>query len=243
MLFPPRAAYRPLPAVTAGDVVLVLALFAAVAILLAGLKDQLSQLFGPGLSNDGVYPLLLLQGAVPILLVYLLIVRRRRITWADLGLRPAQRAWYRLALAGGLACVPLVALSRLIVEPLLDGAFENPQIDALSTGGFSWINLTAMLFLVGLLIPFTEELLFRGLLYPLLRRSMRFFFAAVLSALCFSLLHLIPPLIPAFLLMGLILAAAREYSGSLWPPVIIHALFNSLNIITLYAALAMSQAG
>ena len=67
--------------------------------------------------------------------------------------------------------------------------------------------------------------------------------AAFLSAVCFALLHWIPPLVPAFTLMGIILAMAREYSGSLWPPLIIHSLFNCVNLITLYTALAMGQAG
>ena len=243
MLFPPRAPYRPLPAVTLGDVVLVLLLFAAAAVLLGSLKGQLSRLFGPELSQDGLLPLLFLQAVVPILVVHFLVLRRRRLVWADIALLGAHRAWYRLALVGGLLCVPLVSLSRLLFEPLLEGPFENPQIEVLGAGGFTWTNLIAMLVLVGFLIPFMEEVIFRGLLFPLLRRYMRFAFAATLSALCFAVMHLIPPLIPAFFIMGLILAVARELSGSLWPPIIIHGLFNSLNIIALYTTLAMGQAG
>ncbi len=243
MLFPPRASHRPLPAVTPWDVVLVLLLFATAAVVLGGLKGQLSSLFGPELSQDGLFPLLFFQAAIPILLIYLLVLRRRQITWSDIGLQSAHRAWYRLAIVGGLLCVPLVALSRLLFEPLMDGPFQNPQIEVLGGGGFSWTNLIAMLFLVGFLIPLMEEMIFRGLLFPLLRRYLRFSLAAILSALCFAAMHLIPPLIPAFVIMGLILAFAREHSGSLWPPIIIHGLFNSLNIVALYATLAMTQAG
>ncbi|NIA67347.1 CPBP family intramembrane metalloprotease [Pelagibius litoralis] len=243
MLFPPRAAPRHLPAVTRWDIVLLLALFIALALLLGSQKDRLADLFGRELSQDGLLPLLLFQSLVPLLLVHLLIVTRRRIAWADLGFAPADRAWYRLAIAGGLACVPLMALSRLAFESLLESPFENPQVDILSAGGFGWGRLIAMIGLVGVLVPLTEEVLFRGLLFPLLRRRFSFLPAALVSAVCFSLLHFIPPLIPAFILMGLILAAAREYSGSLWPPIIIHGLFNSLNLIALFAALAMGQAG
>lgn len=237
----------PLPALRLGDVLLLLALFVALSIGLGLAQGRFAAIMDsslPGaLSQGGLVPIIVLQSALTILLVYILIVWRRGIPWAALGFRPAERRWYRLAIAGGLACVPLVALSRLLFEPLLEEPFVNPQLEVLGAGGFSLTNLLILLVLVGVLAPVTEELLFRGLLYPLLRRWMPFFFAGLLSALCFAALHWIPPLVPAFTLMGLVLAAAREWSGSLWPPIIIHGLFNSLNLITFFAALGMGQAG
>jgi membrane protease YdiL (CAAX protease family) len=38
--------------------------------------------------------------------------------------------------------------------------------------------------------------------------------------------------------MGLLLAAVVERSGSLWPAIIVHGVFNSLMTITYYTALA-----
>ncbi len=242
-MFWPPATPRPLPAVKVWDVVLLIVLFLAVGLVLGALQGPLAEAFGKELSQNGLVPILLLQSGSLILLVYLLIVVRRGVSWTDLGFRPADRAWYRIALAGGLLCVPLVALSRLLLEPLIGDDFQNPQLEVLGAGGFDWANLITLLVLVGLLVPFTEELLFRGLLYPLLRRRLSVVVAALLSAVCFALLHWIPPLVPAFTLMGIILAMAREYSGSLWPPLIIHSLFNCVNLITLYTALAMGQAG
>ena len=233
----------PLPALRLGDVLLLLALFTALSIGLGLAQGRFAELMEPTLSQGGLVPIIVLQSAVTVLLVYVLIVWRRGLPWVALGFRSAERRWYRLAIAGGLACVPLVALSRLLFEPLLEEPFVNPQLDVLGAGGFSLTNLLILLVLVGVLAPVTEELLFRGLLYPLLRRWMPFFFAGILSALCFAALHWIPPLVPAFTLMGLVLAAAREWSGSLWPPIIIHGLFNSLNLVTFFAALGMGQAG
>ncbi len=243
MLFPPRASERPLPAVTLWDVILLLVIFMVVAVVLASQIDRLAALFGPEVSLNGLLPLMLLQSLVPILLVHLLIVKRRGITWADLGFRPADPAWYRLSLAAGLLCVPLVAGSRLLFEPLFGEGFENPQVALLSPDEFTWTGFLATLFVVAVLAPLIEEILFRGLLFPLLRRWMRFIFAALISGLCFALLHQIVPLIPAFLIMGIVLAAAREYSGSLWPPLIIHGLFNALNVITLYTVIALEGGG
>lgn len=243
MLFPPREPFRPLPAVTVGDVVLLLALFVALGFVISTLMPSILDRMGPALAGKGIMMILLAHGLSFLLLFYLLILKRRRLTWAEVGLRPVNRSWYRLALAGGLLCVPVTALSRLVFEPLFDESFVNPQLDAVAPDGFSWTNLILMLALAGILAPLIEELMFRGLLYPLLRRSLRFFAAAMISALCFAMLHWIPPLIPAFTIIGFVLAAAREMSGSLWPPIIIHGLFNAINIISLYAALAMGQTG
>lgn len=243
MLFPPREPFRPLPTVTAGDVVLLLVLFVALGFVVSTLLPSLLDRLAPALVGKGIMMILLAHGLSFLLLFHVLVVRRRGLSWAEVGLRPVNRSWYRLALAAGLLCVPVTALSRLVFEPLFDDSFVNPQLDAVAPEGFSWTNLILMLALAGILAPLTEELLFRGLLYPLLRRSLRFLAAAMISALCFAMLHWIPPLIPAFTIIGLVLAAAREMSGSLWPPIIIHGVFNAINIITLYAALAMGQAG
>ena len=60
----------------------------------------------------------------------------------------------------------------------------------------------------------------------------------LLSALLFSGLHRIVWLIPALAVIGVILALVYEKSGSLWPAVIVHALFNSVGVVLVYLALA-----
>jgi membrane protease YdiL (CAAX protease family) len=45
---------------------------------------------------------------------------------------------------------------------------------------------------------------------------------------------------PPLALMGLLLAAVVERSGSLWPAIILHGVFNSVMTITYYTALAMT---
>ena len=76
--------------------------------------------------------------------------------------------------------------------------------------------------------PLVEEFVFRGFLYAVLKRYSDRFFAAVISALVFSLVHgNIPGLVPLFAL-GLGLALAYELSGCLWVPIGLHAVFNAI---------------
>ncbi|RMD61098.1 MAG: CPBP family intramembrane metalloprotease, partial [Alphaproteobacteria bacterium] len=76
-------------------------------------------------------------------------------------------------------------------------------------------------------------------LYGWLRSRVRSGFgAAVLSGIGFAVLHGLPVLIPALSVIGLALAIVYERSGSLWPAIITHGVFNAFMVAALYTALA-----
>jgi hypothetical protein len=79
------------------------------------------------------------------------------------------------------------------------------------------------------------------MLYPLLRRRMPAALAIMANAAIFSLVHVIPVLIPSLFVVGLCLAYLRERSGSIWPGVLYHAMQNSLAMVAIYAALRMGS--
>ena len=178
------------------------------------------------------------QSVLMLFFTWLAVLRPHGLSFADIGLRPTYQAWYRLAVALGLICMPLVSLVNIGVQTLLGEVIENPQMQALAPEGFSWTSLLLMLALVGVLVPFIEEVIFRGLLLGWLLKHLRFAYAAPISAVIFSMAHGLPQLMPALAVMGLILAAIAHRSGSLWPSIIVHGVFNSLMTITLYAGLA-----
>ncbi len=85
--------------------------------------------------------------------------------------------------------------------------------------------------------PIVEEFIFRGLLYPLMRKRIKVVMAVILSALAFAALHFLPPLIPALLTMGVVLAIVVERYNSLYPAIVVHALNNGVALIALYVAI------
>ena len=104
--------------------------------------------------------------------------------------------------------------------------------DAISFNDFVWI------FILGALAaPIGEEFLFRGLLYPLLRNRLPVVAAVALSAIAFAFVHFIPPLIPALLVMGAVLAVIVERFQSIYPAMLVHGLNNAAALIALYAAI------
>lgn len=234
---------RPLP-LRAGDLILILALTFVTVRVIGLLLVPVSAALNLSQARDanlviGVQLLLLgTQTAVLLGAIYLVAVRARGVRWAEFGLRPAQRIWYLRALAIAPVALLVTGALNLIIQQLIGGVPANPQFTVIAPAGFSWLGLIGMLVMVGGLMPFAEELLFRGLFYRWLRERWGVSAAVVISALLFSLLHGIPWLVPALAVVGAVLAWVYEKSGSLWVAVLVHGLFNSAGVLAIYGALA-----
>jgi membrane protease YdiL (CAAX protease family) len=208
---------------------------ASVLIGLSGLPAGSLTLLAIGLAN-----LICLGGSV-----YLLGIRRRRLTWAELGLFPPRWNWLWLVaiVSVTLALIPLRAALAYLALVLLEGGLESLQARSdLLTADLSWQGFLASLFVVGLLAPLSEELFFRGALYTWLRRRFSAAVAILGSALLFGLAHLDSVGVAvSSLIMGLVMGAFYERTRSLWATIAIHVLNNSLGVILLYLALAIMR--
>jgi membrane protease YdiL (CAAX protease family) len=217
-----------------------LALTIVAALLLSIVARASVAALGIEAGNALVSPTIYLLGVGVYLAVILgvYLFAARKAGWAALGLR--QAPWSSFALVGPFFILEILGLA--LVNGLigfLAGGFENPQVDSITGGqALSPRDLIMLLVLVAGLVPFAEELFFRGMLYPLLRSRMGPLAAIVANAALFSLAHFIPLLIPGLFVVGLFLAYLRERSGSIWPSVCLHALQNSLALVSIAAALA-----
>lgn len=86
----------------------------------------------------------------------------------------------------------------------------------------------ALFILVCLIAPLLEELIFRGFVYPGLRRGMTFMGAALASALLFALMHMNVEALASIGLIGVVLAVLYERTRSVVPCIVCHALNNTL---------------
>ena len=129
-------------------------------------------------------------------------------------------------------------VNLLFVLPFTGGEFENPQVEALTGGSaLSLRDLGLLLILVAVIAPIAEELFFRGMLYPVLRRRWSPQVAIVANGFLFALIHFIPILIPGLFFVGIVLAWVRERSNSLIPCMLIHALQNAVVLFGIYAVM------
>lgn len=96
-------------------------------------------------------------------------------------------------------------------------------------------DLAFNLFLIALLPALGEELFFRGMMQPLLLRSIRHYHIAIwVTAFLFSFFHLqFLGFVPRMFL-GALLGYAAHWSGSLIVPMVGHFIYNGLNVVILW---------
>jgi membrane protease YdiL (CAAX protease family) len=166
--------------------------------------------------------------------VWLMGLKRRGYTWTGIGLRPTTRGW--VAASVGIFIVMRIAVTLLALL-LAQLGITSMQAQALAPAGFSWISAIGMTVLAGLVIPIVEEIFFRGVVYRWLRDKWGIVVGVIVSGLVFGIAHFEPATVVPAIVMGFVLALVYEKSHSLWPPILIHMLNNTLAIAALYAFL------
>ncbi len=223
------------------DLLLILILSLAAARLMGGIVVGLTAGTRPAAPGPATILLFLgLQNLFMVGAAYLVAVRWNGIAWRDLGLRPFPRYWFGRAAVFAILAFPLISLVNVMVQGVIGELPPNPQLEVLAPVGRTGFGMIGMLVMVGLIGPFAEELLLRGVFYGWLRERWGVPASALASGVCFSLLHGIVWLIPAITLLGVILALIYEYSRSLWPAIVAHGTYNAISIMLLFAALALS---
>ena len=168
------------------------------------------------------------------------VIRRQGISWGPafgLTLRDLPRGCLRGA-CGYLAFMPLVvaaALVYLAVLKQLHYPLESQSAVQIlfGPGQPAWLRIYLALAAVTM-APFGEELFFRGILFPAAARITGAAPAAVIVALLFALIHFhVPSIIPLWV-VAIGFSVVYAESGTLVAPVVMHALFNAVNLLILF---------
>ncbi|MBL7115310.1 MAG: CPBP family intramembrane metalloprotease [Kiritimatiellae bacterium] len=148
-----------------------------------------------------------------------------------------ERSWrHNLTLAPFcyLAAIPIVIASSLAVQYLLRsfGYPVGPQIivNFLSEGDLPGWYLAYFAFLAVVVAPIFEELLFRGVVFPVLLRSCPLPLAITAVSLLFAAIHFhLPSVVPLFVIASAF-SLGFLWSGDITVPILIHAIFNAVNM-------------
>ena len=167
----------------------------------------------------------LIQYAI-ILAIVLAIARG--IAPATLGLvRPA--SW---AAAAGRIATALVAI--WVIGAVLNVFLKAGEEQGLVPDG--WDSGRAAPFIANFVVvagvaPFVEELTYRGLGFAAVRDAFGNGAAVAVTAVAFGLAHGLFEALPVLTIFGLILAWVRLKTGSIYPTIALHALFNGVALI------------
>ena len=135
---------------------------------------------------------------------------------------------------GCLTIVPFVLLISLIMNNLIDNQNgSNPLLEIVLNNN-NYLSFIILFVTTTLLAPFFEEIIFRGILLPILSRDFGIILGITFSAFIFALAHLSLGEMPPLFVLGIGLGITRIASGSLLSSVTMHSLWNGLTFLNLF---------
>ncbi|MBR8740826.1 CPBP family intramembrane glutamic endopeptidase [Nocardiopsis sp. MG754419] len=168
------------------------------------------------------------------LLAFLAAALVRRCPWETFGVRRTTVRWMMIGLAAGLVAFVARAVTVYLVSLVIDVEGDT-QASYAAGAGAGAVSLALMMLTLAVLTPLGEEFLFRGVVTTVLLRYGALV-GVVGSAVVFALMHGINEVLPAAVIVGLIAAELYRRSGSIWPGVLMHALYNAISLALLALA-------
>lgn len=160
-----------------------------------------------------------------------------------LGVRRYDTGWKSLGLTGFAPATIVVGLGLLLATLVLNALYDVflSQFGLRAQPDFARIFEKAPSpwpLLVGgsVLIPFVEEVFFRGFVLAGFQKGYGWTTAMLLSSGLFALVHLQPLAIPPIFVLGMVFAYLYRRSGSIWPAVLLHVLMNAMALGGAYRA-------
>lgn len=163
----------------------------------------------------------------------------RKLPWREaLGLgwfNPAKTIlWATLMI---VLALPLVTLALTLTQWLFatgtggdDGSQEIVRFLSTSRDHTARLVVAASAVLIA---PVQEEFIFRGFVYGVVRRYAGPVVGLIVNASFFAGIHLHAPSLGGLFMLAACLTLAYEWTGSLYVPMVMHGLFNSLSIVQL----------
>lgn len=205
--------------------------------------DKLTQ--GQSLLEDKTALFLAVLSTLPVhlltlALVWAVVTRFGKLPfWRAVGWSWSERVGFWTS--AGIAVLLLAA--GLVFTWVAGG--EPTELDRLTRSSAATRITIALL--AAVTAPLVEELVYRGLLYPALQRTMGKVWAVVLVSLLFTLPH-VPQyynnlaVITVILVLSVTLTLVRAWTGRLLPCFIIHLVFNGIQSVIMLAEPYFQQA-
>jgi len=173
--------------------------------------------------------LLLGLGEIFLLIpIWWFTVRKYRVSWGSLGFRSFRGS--AIGIGCGMLFVAYIftVIYALVIVNVLgwDMGTDVKEI----TEDVSSPGLVTFALVLGAVVvaPFVEEMFFRGFIFAGLRERYGWKIGALTSAGLFTIVHLNPIAIPTLFMLGFAFAFLYHRSNSLWPSILMHAIWNGV---------------
>ena len=137
-------------------------------------------------------------------------------------------------LKGFLMIMPFVLLVSLIMNLIIENQNgSNPLLEIVLNNN-NYISFFLLFLTTTFIAPLFEEVIFRGVLLPILSREFGMIFGIIVSAFIFALAHLSISETPPLFILGIGLGVTRLVSGRLSSSVVMHSLWNGMTFLNLF---------
>lgn len=161
---------------------------------------------------------------VATLIAFAVAARLRIRSLSAFGVRRTSGRWLLISVGVGLVAFVLKSLA-ILAWVQITGDTNNVQ-DVYGDGaGGGLLSLVLSTVFIAIFSPLGEELLYRGIVTNALLRYGPFV-GVVGSTVIFALMHGINNIFPAAVVAGLATAEVFRRSGSIWPGLVVHFVFN-----------------
>jgi membrane protease YdiL (CAAX protease family) len=191
-----------------------------------------------------VFTILALHGS--ILLATAFVLGWNRLTWRG------AFGFARRSIGRSIGCGALAALLFLPVGALLQWLSlqvltmlhrPTPVQEAIETlqHAHNPVNRALLVVFAVAIAPVAEEMLFRGILYPAIKRLGFPRVALWSTALLFAAIHASLPIFLALVALAVALTLLYEYTDNLLAPIVAHAIFNAVNLLEFFYSGGMTH--
>lgn len=162
--------------------------------------------------------------------VYVIALRPYNLSWRAVGFNTFQTSYWK-SIISWTSLLIVISIVIIILMELLGGTTENTKTESLQNNIGIWTILIAFVS-AAIISPIYEEIFYRGFLYRWFRVKWGVPAGILLSSFVFTLVH-IPTYntLPINFLSGVIFSWTYEKTKSIYPGMIIHAVFNGIAVV------------
>lgn len=142
--------------------------------------------------------------------------------------------WFLWGFGGYTIAIPLVVVVSLLNQQLWHGQGGSNPLLYLALKSQDRVALALFFVTASIAAPIFEEFIFRGFLLPSLTRYMSVTNAILLSSLLFAIAHLSLSEVLPLTTLGIILGIVYTRSRNLLAPMLLHSLWNSGTLVSLF---------
>ncbi|MBR4944829.1 MAG: CPBP family intramembrane metalloprotease [Peptococcaceae bacterium] len=167
--------------------------------------------------------------------IVLWFLHMRGATLKQIGLRPFQDdRWFFWSMLWGMATFVIMLFVSAWMVKLYPQAEPQAATEMIMLAEGRWENW-AVIFMVSILAPLSEELVFRGYIYHSIRIHKGVWISILATSLMFGAMHYDLFRILPLSIAGMFLNIVSVRSGSLWGSMIMHGVWNFMMVSMILA--------